>query len=233
MNKNKYNHKRHEYRQTIKRIIMWSSATLVVVISFFGLLKLSEKEPEKLNGNTASLTEQVNESDRIKGVSTAPVTLVEYSDFQCPACAQYHGIILKLQQELGDSLQFVYRNYPLRQIHINADLAARAAEAAGSQGKYWEMHDAIFQTQETWSEKDNAESIFIELATSLELNIDQFRTDLQSDTTKEKIQRDYTSGVDSGVTSTPTFFVNGEKIKNPQSYDDFKSILQEKISSGS
>ena len=103
---------------------------------------------------------------KVKGPETAPITIIEFSDFQCPACGSYYPIVKQLYQEFGDEIQFVYRNFPLRQIHSNAQLAGQAAEAAGRQDKFWGMHDMIFENQKTWSDQKSrqAEEAFIAYA---------------------------------------------------------------------
>ena len=162
----------------------------------------------------------------VPGVGTG---LIEYSDFQCPACGVYYPIIKALQQEFGESIVFVYRNFPLRQIHANADLAARSAEAAGKQGKFWEMHDMIFENQKDWASQSNAKKSMIEYAQSLNLDAERFKTDLDSKEVKEKVNNDYLSGIQAKVNAVPTFFLNGTKLQNPESYEEFKKLLEEAI----
>ncbi len=162
----------------------------------------------------------------VPGVGTV---LIEYSDFQCPACGVYYPIIKALQQEFGESIVFVYRHFPLRQIHANADLAARSAEAAGKQGKFWEMHDMIFENQKDWASQSNAKKSMIEYAQSLNLDAERFKTDLDSKEVKEKVNNDYLSGIQAKVNAVPTFFLNGTKLQNPESYEEFKKLLEEAI----
>jgi len=162
------------------------------------------------------------------GGSTAKATLIEYADFQCPACASYYSVVKQLTQDFGDSLRVVYRYFPLQQ-HQYGRLAAYAAEAAGKQGKFWEMHDMLFGNQSDWADSSDAESIFIGYATTLGLNVDQFKTDLHSDSVAARVQSDYEGGFTAGVDSTPTFYLNGKKLANPATYNEFKSLISDAI----
>ncbi|MCW3119182.1 MAG: disulfide bond formation protein DsbA [Chitinophagaceae bacterium] len=148
----------------------------------------------------------VSSKDHIQGNSQAPLELVEYGDYQCPHCGRAYPIVKHLQQELGDKLKFVFRNFPLAQIHPEAVRAAVAAEAASLQGKYWEMHDMIFENQEYLSK-----NAFIAFAGKLGLDIEQFSKDIARPELLEKIDTDFESGLRSGVNATPTFFINDEK----------------------
>jgi protein-disulfide isomerase len=113
----------------------------------------------------------------------------------------------------------------LRQIHKNADLSARASEAAAKQGKFWEMHDMLFDNQEKWAEDNNARNIFEGYASSLELDMEKFKIDIESQDAKDKVQSDFESGRASSVTGTPTFFLNGKKIENPRSSEEFRRLI--------
>lgn len=154
------------------------------------------------------LRQAVSEEDHIRGNTDAPVELVEYGDYQCPHCGKAHPIVKKLQKELGPRLKFVFRNFPLSKIHPQAKTAAIAAEAAGLQGKFWEMHDILFENQ-----KQLTNSALIEYAARLKLDIPKFEADLQKPESDEKVEAQFYSGMRSGVNATPTFFINGEKYE--------------------
>jgi protein-disulfide isomerase len=158
--------------------------------------------------------------------SSATVTLVEFSDFQCPACGIYYPIVTQVAKDFKDSMTFVYRNFPLTELHPNAQVAAQAAEAAGMQGKYWEMHDLLFTKQKDWSASGTAKDIFTQYAESLGLNVDQFKKDIDSDAVKNKIAGDVNDGNTLGITGTPTFFLNNQKIENPASLADFELLIK-------
>ena len=171
--------------------------------------------------NGAEKQNFVLEGDWVKGAADPAVTIVEYSDFQCPACARYFRITKRLIEELGKDFQLNFRHYPLKQ-HINAELAAKSAEAAGRQRKFWEMHDLLFERQKEWTRKKNkdTEKLFLQYAASLNLNLEQFKSDLHSQAVTDSVNNDVLSGRLSGVRSTPTFFLNGQKIiDKPRDYE--------------
>lgn len=180
------------------------------------------------NGGGALLIDAVSPSDWEKGNVAAENILVEYGDYQCPACLAYHGFVRQLLAEAGDRVAFVYRNFPLRNVHQFAQIAAQSAEAAGKQGKFWEMYDLLYSSQASWSKENDAGKTFEGYAQSLGLNLDQFKKDRDSDGVKNKVEEDFQSGVRAQVQGTPTFYLNGKKFENPYSYDDFKKlVLQE------
>ncbi|MFH5831462.1 DsbA family protein [Halalkalibaculum sp. DA384] len=162
--------------------------------------------------------------------SEADIVLTEYSDYQCPACAYYHPVVEKLKEEFGDKLKVEYRYFPLNS-HQFAALAARAAEAAGNQGQFKAMHDMLFENQDNWSSSGNPQSIFIGYAKELGLDVQQFQSDLNAAETQKKVMEQKQEGVNMGVNSTPTFFINGIKVQQlPRSYDQFKSLLESQMS---
>lgn len=148
----------------------------------------------------------VNSKDHIQGKNSAPLELVEYGDYQCPHCGHAYPIIKNVQLNLGDDLKFVFRNFPLSEIHPDAFNAAVAAEAAGLQQKFWEMHDIIFENQQ---ELDFV-SLFL-YAKKIGLDLERFKNDIQKNTLITKVEQDFESGVRSGVNGTPSFFINGKK----------------------
>ena len=155
-----------------------------------------------------ALRQPISEGDHIQGNPDAPVELVEYGDYQCPHCGRAYPVIKDLQKELGSSLKFIFRNFPLTKIHPQAKSAAVAAEAAAFQGKYWEMHDILFENQ-----KRLTPQAILEYAATLELNMQQFEQDVLSPELEEKVDAQFYSGMRSGVNATPTFFINGEKYE--------------------
>ncbi|MBM2817839.1 MAG: Protein-disulfide isomerase [Parcubacteria group bacterium] len=204
----------------------WGISALVLGGMVFGMVKIASRNSPD-NKQPLFLTSSVIESDWIRGSKESKVIITEYSDFQCPACASYYGVVKQIHKDFGDKLAIIYRNFPLRQIHKNAEIAALSAEAAGKQNKFWEMHDMLFENQKKWEFEKNAKEIFVGYAQELGLNSEQFKLDLDSKEIKEKVEADYQSGVKAGVNHTPTFFVNGEEIQNPRSYEEFKNIINE------
>ena len=203
----------------------------IMILFFGGMFALVS-----YSGNSSSSNATLSPTAPLKEWSTgnlnSKVVLVEYSDYQCPACAAYNPIVNQLLKEFGNQIKFSYRNFPLSQ-HQNAIPAASAAEAAGNQGKFWEMHDLLFENQNDWADLADATSVFESYATKLGLNIEQFRSDVKSKEVADKIQKDYDIGVESQIDSTPTFFLNGKKITDPQTYDQFKTIITEALAANS
>ena len=210
------------------KIILWAIIAVVVIGSIFGIIKLASKSQTAGSDNLAITISAINDDENIKGDKEAAATLIEYSDFQCPACGSYYPIVKKVSEDLGAKVRFAYRHFPLPQ-HKNAKLAATVAEAAGKQGKFWEMHDLIFQNQSDWSEEKNAAIFFAKYAQELGLDLTRFQTDIASDDIKAKIENDYKSGVKAGVNSTPSFFLNGKKMDNPRNYDEFKNAIEQTL----
>ncbi|NBP57975.1 disulfide bond formation protein DsbA [bacterium] len=174
---------------------------------------------------------EVTDEDTYLGNKDAKVTLVEYSDFQCPACKAYEDIVKQLIESYSaEDLKIVYRHFPLRSIHPNADLAAQAAEAAGEEGKFWEMKDLLFKNQAEWAQEKDPRGLFGAYAKSLGLDVAEFDEDLlPEDDSKERVEKDYKSGVALGVISTPTFILNGVVLKNPQNLDEFKKLINAEL----
>jgi len=209
------------------------SIGVVAIIAIMGGLFLLER----LGGGPAGIPEEVKQaaaSDWVRGPSNGKVVLIEYSDFQCPACGAYYPLVKQLEEAFPDDLTVVYRHFPLQQ-HKNAKAAAYAAEAAGKQGKFFEMHDRIFETQSDWSEKDasQAEQMFIDQAQGLGLSVEQFKVDMASSDVRAKVTADSAEGTKVGVNSTPTFYLNGEKLLNPKSFEDFKALIDEALKKSS
>ncbi len=145
-----------------------------------------------------------NNKDHITGNIKGTVTLVEYGDFQCPSCGEAYPIVKEILKRKGDILKFIFRNFPLYQIHTHALHAAYAAESAGKQNKFWEMHDKLLENQEYLEDKD-----LQQYAKDLSLDINQFTKDMKSDEIAKKVEEDINGAIESGVNATPTFFVNG------------------------
>ena len=152
------------------------------------------------------LSSPINSHDQIYGDIGAQIELVEYGDYECPYCGRAYPIVKDIQRQLGSNLSFVFRNFPLTKIHPHAFAAAVAAEAAGLQGKFWEMHDIIFENQKTL-EPEN----ILNFATRLGLDIEKFKQDIHQQPLANKVEMDFESGLRSGVNKTPTFFINGLK----------------------
>jgi protein-disulfide isomerase len=158
------------------------------------------------------LTVPLNERDHVIGPETAPARVVEYGDYECPYCGAAHPVTKALQHALGDDLRFAYRHFPLGQIHPHSYQAAEAAEAAGAQDRFWEMHDMLFENQGRLTTQD-----LLAYAGALGLKLESFAEDLAEHRHAPKIREDFLSGVRSGVNGTPTFFING--VRHDGGYD--------------
>jgi protein-disulfide isomerase len=169
-----------------------------------------------------TLTTPVNKRDHLRGSPDAPVQLVEYGDFECPHCGAAYVVVKKLEQDLGDRLAVVFRQFPLINVHPHAEFAAEAAEAAGAQGKFWQMHDMLFEHQDALAPAD-----LMRYAAALHLDLKRFADDLSGHAFRPKVQDDMKGGLQSGVKGTPTFFING--VLHQGGYDEaslLASIMQ-------
>jgi len=160
----------------------------------------------------SKLTPQVSHRDHIQGPDTASVTLVEYGDYGCPYCGEAFPIVRAIQKRLGKRLRYVFRHFALTNAHPHAAPAAEAAEAAGAQGKFWEMHDTLYEHQNALEDED-----LLEYATELDLDVARFSDDMAEHRHAARIREDFTSGVRSGVNGTPSFFING--VRHDGGYD--------------
>lgn len=201
------------------RILIWTVVALTVGVLGFAVYRFG-------GGGGSYNLPAVTAADHVNGAENAPATLIEYSDFQCPACASYHPLIKQLLKDVGTStVRLVARNFPLP-MHENADEAARAAEAAARQNKYWEMHDLLFERQSFWESETKPDQKFLSYADLLGLNTTTFMADYNSDEVKNRVQSDVSAGTAAGVDRTPTFFLNGERLYNlPTSYEELKKLV--------
>jgi protein-disulfide isomerase len=169
-----------------------------------------------------SLTVPVTpEHDHIAGRPDAPLTMVEYGDYECPFCAMAYPVTEEIIDRLGDDLLFAYRHFPLSTIHPHAPLAAEAAEAAGSQGRFWEMHGQLYADQQRLEPAD-----LVARAEMLQLDVARFVDELRTNAHRAKVQSDFLSGVRSGVNGTPTFFINGRRHDGPPDLPSLMESLQ-------
>lgn len=213
--------------KNIKRTGLWGGVFLLILGTLYGMYWLAANST--LNTPEISGTIEVTDADWSKGNQNAPLTIVEYSDFQCPACAAYSPIMEQLVQRHKDNLRLVYRHFPLRQIHANAQLAAQAAESAGKQRLFWNMHDMLFKNQEMWSKESDPTAIFMKYAKDIGANETQFLADLTSPLTEAAVNASYNNAVNLRINATPTFFLNGEKIQAPPTLEAFEAIIRQKL----
>lgn len=173
---------------------------------------------------TATLKIPPDEFDHHQGSLWSPIILVEYGDFECPYCALAEPTLERIKDEFADDMCFVYRHFPLIEIHPHAELAALATEAADQQSRFWQMHDLLFENQELLSS-----DMIISLAETLGLNMRQFQDDMQREDLLARVWRDFNGGVRSGVNGTPTLFLNNSRFESAPSYDLLKAEIEKKL----
>jgi protein-disulfide isomerase len=168
----------------------------------------------------ARLVLPVSERDHVLGPPDAPATLVEYGDYECPHCGEAYPIAKMVQNRMGNRLRFVYRHFPLAELHPHALTAAEAAEAAGTQGKFWPMHDLLFENQEALDDES-----LVSYAADLGLDVPRFVSELSEHTWEPRVRKDFMSGIRSGVNGTPSFFINGVRHDGPWDADTLIEAL--------
>lgn len=209
----------------LKGFLIWGGVTAALLLGVWGMAKLAQAPT---SGTASAITER----DITRGPKDAKVVLIEYSDFQCPACANFFPHVEEVAKELEGKILFVYRHFPLPQ-HGNANITAYASEAAGKQGKFFEMYSLLFEKQSEWEEAGNIEELIAGYAKAIGLDAARFSADMKSDEVKEKVEADLRSGRAAKVNSTPTFFLNGEKLSGYQTYDEFKNLIREAVRTNS
>ena len=196
-------------------------AVLIIVLLGYYVFGTESTAPA-----TTDVTVSLN--DHIRANKEASVTLLEFGDFQCPACGAYEPMVREVVAKNAQDVRFVFRHFPLTQIHQNALLASKYAEAASIQGKFWEMHDVLYDKQTEWSSSLQAKTMFEGYAKTLGLDVVKLSADAQSKAVEEKILAQYKEGVKLGVQGTPTFFINGKKLEsNPRSVEEFNKLIQD------
>jgi protein-disulfide isomerase len=172
----------------------------------------------------AKLKPPVGANDHVQGSAKAPVTLVEYGDYECPYCGEAYSVVKELQKRLGDQMRFVFRNFPLAQAHPHAEHAAEAAEAAAAQGKFWEMHDMLYENQDALEDED-----LVRHARALHLDVPRFVKEMEAGTYTERVREDFRSGVRSGVNGTPSFFINGARHDGAYDLASLLAAIEEAV----
>lgn len=194
----------------------------LITALFVGLLFINKKE-----AGAPSVSGQV--TNHVYGEGKSGVNVTEYGDFECPACYQYYPVFKQLKEKYKDQVTFQFRHFPIVSIHPKAMAAHRAAEAAGRQGKFWEMHDILYEQQNSWKEVPNQATVFEGYATQLGLDMEKFKQDVTSGSVAADIQADIKAGEDAGATGTPTFLIDGIRIDNPNSIEAFEKLIEDAI----
>lgn len=217
-----------DFQDMTKQLFAVIIVITLILVGVFTLTK--EKGSESESGKSTA-----SASEHVEGAGNKGVTLIEYGDFECPACKAYYPIIKQIKQTYKDDIKFQFRHFPLVQSHPNAMAAHRAAEAAGKQGKFFEMHDLLYENQDSWKAQTGTSSSaastqFETFAQQLGLDMVKYKSDVASESTNNIINADRREGNAIGANSTPTFVINGKKLeKLPQTLDEFKKLIDEAI----
>jgi protein-disulfide isomerase len=204
----------------MKRFLPFAIIVIVLVAAVaagWAVLR-SSRESRNASAPTPDPAGQVKgaEPAHMRGNPNAPVTLEEFGDFQCPSCGAYEPDLKKIEAEFGDKMKVIFRELPLLPMHEHALMAAQAAEAAGLQGKFWEMHDLLYENQSKWVEQKDLVPVFVDYAKQIGINPDQFMKDLNGETVAQRIFQDGKRAHSFGLKGTPSFFVNGKEAKDEQ-----------------
>jgi len=215
-------------RQT-SPIVLWGGliTVLVIITGSIWFIAKPDVNAASLEGAGSMAELQAVPAEWGIGNPDAALRIVEYGDYQCGACGYFHPIIKQVMDEFGDDVYFVFRHFPLPN-HQFARTAAAAAEAAGRQGKFWEMHDLIMSNQATWT-RGIPTNIFLQMARQLGLNDIQFQQDLRNPDIIAKIDRDFNSGRQLNIPSVPAFFFNGILVRNPNDVDGFRNLVKAEL----
>lgn len=213
-----------------------------IIVIFGAIFFISQGSSDNKSAGNSKNSTSSSATNHVAGQGTSGVTLVEYGDYQCPVCGLYYQTVKDLATDMNEQIYFQFRNLPITQIHPNAFSAARAAEAADLQGKFWGMHDKIYENQTKWSASTKPLEFFKVYAKELGLNVSQFETDYSSSVVNDRINADIAEfGKTGQQMATPTFFLNGKYIDNSQlagpngfpSVDKFKALINAEIAKSS
>ena len=215
-----------EKNAKVKKYSIWAGVVLVVGLVILGLVWLVNTPATQ----TASLSAPaITTSDITNGEKNAKVTLIEYADFQCPACATYNPLVTQLLSDEKGKIYYAYRMFPLTNIHPNSHISAQAAYAAYKQNKFFEMSALLFNNQTDWANVTDPKSIYVGFAKKLNLDLAKFQKDMDSNEAKSYVNNSESKALSLGVNSTPTFFINGTQIQNPQDYNAFKKLIDDEL----
>jgi protein-disulfide isomerase len=209
----------------IKKLTIWGGVILVVLVVVFVLF-------QSVTASTSTPTIKiapVSARDIKEGNPKAKVTLIEYADFQCPSCAVYHPIVTQLLKDYSNKIYYVYRMFPLEQAHPNALASSEAAYAAYQQGAFFQYDDMLFNKQTEWSDLQDPSTAFTDYATMLKLDVNKFKIDMTSAQTQKYVKDSENLALKEGVNYTPSFFINGNLIQNPNDYAGFKQLIDNEL----
>jgi protein-disulfide isomerase len=202
---------------------------LAVAVAAGAAVFLSRQSDEKASGTVTAINGEDLGGGRFRGPESAAVTLVEFGDYQCPSCAAYHPVVKEILNRYPTQVRLEFHHFPLISIHPNAMAAAKAVEAAGEQGHYWEMHDAIFEYQNQWSTRPDPKPVFAALATQIGINGAILVQTMDNPQIQERILRDVQRGDKVNVQAVPTFLINGEQIHVKLGVEDFVQVIEARL----
>ena len=208
-------------KSVLMRCLVWGIGAILITVACLAVYDSVFSPPPSVS--------EVVADDRMKGNTEAKLTLVEYSDFQCPACRAQHEAIRKIWAPVKGSVRFVYRHFPLSNIHPHAITAAYYSEAAAKQGKFWEMHDMFFDRQSQWSGVKEIKPVFDGYVAELKLDKAQFDKDVASDAVRDKVASDIQSAKKAQAASTPTLFLNGKLLRDVREPEKLKAVIRQAI----
>jgi protein-disulfide isomerase len=203
----------------------WGIVAAIVIV-LIGIFVITNHH----NKGSNTLTSNAQPTHHVEGLNQDGITLLEYGDYECPYCGEYYPIVKQVEALYNQYITFQFRNLPLTQIHPNAFAGARAAEAAALQNKFWQMHDLLYENQDSWVDSGNPETYFVQYAQQLGLNINTFKQDFASDQVNNTINADVAAFGQTGAQeATPSFFLNGKQIQPSESLASFEQLLNAAI----
>lgn len=222
--------KKAQQNTTFKKYSLWIGGLIIIAIAIIGMFWLVTGTSTTTSPNQPLKVASVASRDLAFGDKNSKAVLIEYADFECPACAEYHTVVDQIVQYYGNKILYVYRMFPLTQIHPNADISAQAAYAAYKQGKFLQYSNLLFNNQSQWAGLTNPTSNFLNYAKSMNLNLDKFKADMTSSDTINYVNASEQEALNEGLDHTPTFILNGNEITNPPTnFNDFKKLIDAKL----
>jgi len=211
-----------------KTLIGTGLVTALIIAGGAFIFARTNPSPNQAPSESVDTERLVRSDSQFQGPSDSPVTVVEFADFQCPACGALHPVLKQLKNDIP-AAKFVFRHFPLESIHKNARASSLAAAAAGQQDKFWPMHDKLFEQQGEWSDQDNPEETFDRYAQEIGLELEKFKADLNNPDLSSRITADQNDGQSLRVSGTPTIFINGARYTQSLSYNNLKSAIEARL----
>lgn len=212
----------------MKALLGIGAATILILIGGVFVMSKSTSTPETAPSQKVDKAILIKKDSYSVGSPKSKVAVVEFADFQCPACASAQPVVKRILEDYKDKIYFQFRNFPLQQ-HQNARLSAYIADASGSQGKFWEMHDSLYENQDEWGESTKPMEFFEKYAGKLKLDVEKLKEQIKKEDVSKKIDRDIQDGGVAGVNSTPTFFVNGIQFRGVPQYADLQKLIDQEL----